>query len=245
MLDTKRELAFPESVVDLLAGRMGEPPGGFPPLRCRERIFARREAGRGASGRDRCRRPTSPPRAPSWKNCSAAIPQSRDPLVSLYPRVCQDYIVHEQIWRHQRAAHAVVSVRPADGEESAVDIEQGKRLIIKFLTIGDPHPDGRRTVFFEFNGQPRRWPSRIGARKRSEPAAQGRPQNPRQVAAPMPGLVVTVAVKIGDTVPRGQKLVSMEAMKMETTLYADRTATSPKCSWPPAAKSKPAICSFA
>ena len=41
------------------------------------------------------------------------------------------------------------------GEEIAVELEPGKTLIIKFLTVGEPHPDGTRTVFFELNGQPR------------------------------------------------------------------------------------------
>jgi pyruvate carboxylase len=80
-------------------------------------------------------------------------------------------------------------------------------------------------VFFELNGQPRQ----VAVQDRAvEGVASQRPkadpQNPLQVAAPMPGVVVTVAVQEGDTVATGQKLVSMEAMKMETTLYADRDA---------------------
>ena len=42
-----------------------------------------------------------------------------------------------------------------NGEEIAVELEPGKTLVIKFLTVGEPHPDGNRTVFFELNGQPR------------------------------------------------------------------------------------------
>ena len=63
------------------------------------------------------------------------------------------------------------------GEEVAVDIEPGKTLIIKFLTVGDPHPDGRRTVFFELNGQPRSVNVRDHvARARGKAARQGRPR---------------------------------------------------------------------
>jgi pyruvate carboxylase len=96
-------------------------------------------------------------------------------------------------------------------------------LIVKFLTVGDPHPDGRRTVFFELNGQPRS----INVRDASlEPEEKLRVKadrdDPKQVGAPMPGLVVTVSVKLGDKVPAGQKLLSLEAMKMETTLYAEQ-----------------------
>ena len=105
----------------------------------------------------------------------------------------------------------------------AVDIEPGKTLIIKFQTVGDPHPDGRRSVFFELNGQPREV---TVLDKSLEPEGIQRPKadpaDPLQVAAPMPGLVVAVAVQAGDPVVRGQKLLTMEAMKMETTLYAEQ-----------------------
>src|SRR5262249_26676881 len=103
------------------------------------------------------------------------------------------------------------------------DIESGKTLIVKFLTVGDPHPDGRRTVFFELNGQSRNvtvQDKSLEAAATHHPKADANDSN--QVGAPMPGSVVTVAVHVGDTVTKGQKLLSMEAMKMETTVYAER-----------------------
>ena len=103
-----------------------------------------------------------------------------------------------------------------------VEIEPGKTLIIKFLTVSDPHPDGERTVFFELNGQPRDVNVLDRSRKPREAARlKADPNDPLQVAAPMPGLVVNVAVQNGDRVTKGQKLLTMEAMKMETTLYAE------------------------
>ncbi len=109
------------------------------------------------------------------------------------------------------------------GEEISVDIEPGKTLIIKFLTVGDPHPDGRRLVFFELNGQPREvvvLDRSLAAEVRTPPKAE--PGNPNQVGAPMPGLVVQRAVAAGEQVAAGQKLFTLEAMKMETTLYAEQ-----------------------
>jgi len=104
-----------------------------------------------------------------------------------------------------------------------VSIEPGKTLVIRLLTVGEPHADGTRTVFFELNGQPR---SVTIADKSLEAKVQRRPKavvgDVREVGAPMPGLIVTVAVRPGDKVSRGQKLLSLEAMKMETTLHADR-----------------------
>jgi pyruvate carboxylase len=111
------------------------------------------------------------------------------------------------------------------GEEIGVDIEEGKTLIIKFLAVGDPHLDGRRLVFFELNGQPREvlvLDKSLAGEVRTRPKAEA--GNPSHVAAPMPGLVVRVNVAEGEVVPPGQKLVTLEAMKMETTVYAERSA---------------------
>jgi pyruvate carboxylase len=108
------------------------------------------------------------------------------------------------------------------GEEISVDIEEGKTLIIKFLTVSEPHEDGTRTVFFELNGQPRDV-SIVDQSLQATAvrAAKADPTNPKQVGAGMPGMVVTVAVKAGDKVTKGQKLFTVEAMKMETTIKSD------------------------
>src|SRR6185437_4321064 len=107
------------------------------------------------------------------------------------------------------------------GDEIAVDIEPGKRLVIKFLTLGEPHPDGRRTVFFELNGQPRE----VTVRDRSLKAVAAErlkadPANPGHVGAPLPGMVTTVAVERNQSVKKGDRLLVIEAMKMQSTLYA-------------------------
>jgi pyruvate carboxylase len=110
------------------------------------------------------------------------------------------------------------------GEEASLDIEPGKTLIIKFLTIGEPQPDGRRAVYFELNGQPREvfvTDKSLGAGA-VKVRAKAEAGNAKHVAAPMPGAVVSVAVAPGEELAAGQKLITLEAMKMETTLYAER-----------------------
>ena len=87
----------------------------------------------------------------------------------------------------------------------------------------EPHADGERTVFFELNGQPREVQvvdRSLAGSVRETPMAD--PADPNQIAAPLPGLVVGVAISAGDAVRKGQKLLSIEAMKMETTIYAER-----------------------
>ena len=112
------------------------------------------------------------------------------------------------------------------GEEILVEIEQGKTLVIRTQAIGETDEDGEVRVFFELNGQPRvakvpepRRRGKVTARRKAEEG------NPTHVAAPMPGVVSTVAVKEGQTVKAGDVLLSIEAMKMETALHAERDGT--------------------
>src|SRR5262249_39537009 len=101
-----------------------------------------------------------------------------------------------------------------------------KTLIIKFLTFGEVREDGRRTVFFELNGQPRevRVVDRSVETKIERPP-KADPDDPSQVAAPMPGKISMVAVKKGQAVKKGARLLTIEAMKMETAVYSPRDAT--------------------
>jgi pyruvate carboxylase len=201
---------------------MGQPPGGWP-AGLQERILRDRKPINGRAGEG------LPPAdfeqaLEKVRSFTGREPTRRDALsYLLYPKVYQDYAEHVR-------AHSDTSVLPTPvfffgqdaGEEFAVDIEEGKTLIIKFLTVSEPHADGTRTVFFELNGQPRD----VSVLDRSlEPSAaravKADPANPKQVGAAMPGMVVTVAVKAGDEVTKGQKLFTVEAMKMESTINSE------------------------
>jgi pyruvate carboxylase len=217
-----RELAFPESVIDLLSGMMGQPPGGWPPG-LQARILKDRRPIGGRAGE------SLPP-----ADLDAALekvrgmihrePNRRDALsYLLYPKVYQEYTAHTNDYSNTSVLPTPVFFYGQEvGEEFAIEIEEGKTLIVKFLTISEPHADGTRTVFFELNGQPRdvsvidRSLQPTGLR-----AVKADPANPKEVGAAMPGMVVTVAVKAGDKVTRGQKLFTVEAMKMETTINSD------------------------
>jgi pyruvate carboxylase len=107
------------------------------------------------------------------------------------------------------------------GEEITVEIEAGKSLIIRFLTASEPRPDGTRTLFFELNGQPRELNVRDRALRvveRSHPKAD--PADAGQVAAPTAGVIGGIAVKANQVVERGVKLLTLEAMKMQSNIYA-------------------------
>ncbi len=222
-LDKNRELAFPESVVELFEGRLGQPPGGFPPA-LQERILKGRKA---KTERPGLNLPPADLEAARLKaeEAKGSPATSLDAMSYLmYPRVFPDLGKHQQ----QFADTSVLPTPlfffgPEPGAENLVEIEPGKTLIVKLLTVGEAHPDGKRTVFFELNGQPREVEvvDRSLASSVVE-APRADPSDPNQVAAPLPGLVVGLAVNVGDAIRKGQKLLSIEAMKMETTLYAEK-----------------------
>jgi pyruvate carboxylase len=223
LFDEHREIAFPESVVEFFEGRLGQPPGGFPTV-----LQARVLKGR-------------PPltERPGANLPPADIDVARDkasallgrPALSrealsflLYPRVFPELAAHERTYSDTSILPTSIFFHgPDPGVENPVEIEPGKTLIVKLLAVGEPHADGKRTVFFELNGQPREvevTDRSLASSVRETPKAD--PADPNQVGAPLPGLVVGVAVSVGDPVRKGQKLLSIEAMKMETTIYADR-----------------------
>lgn len=226
VLSSRRELAFPQSVVDLVSGRMGQAPGGFP-QEVQERIL-RGEAP--VTGRPGAHLP-----AASFEQAKVRIrplldhePTRREAVSHLlYPEVFEEFARHQQ-------AFADTSVLPTPaflyglnpGEEISVDIEPGKRLIICLQTVGEPHEDGRRTVFFELNGQPREVTVTDRALEPETPRRRkADPGNPTHVGASMPGMVVNIAVQPGDSVVKGQKLLMLEAMKMQTIVAAQCDGT--------------------
>jgi pyruvate carboxylase len=107
------------------------------------------------------------------------------------------------------------------GEEITIEIEPGKTLIVKYLTASEPHPDGTRTLYFELNGQPREVNVRDKALRvieRAHPKAD--PADAGQVGAPTAGVISGIAVQANQTVERGVKLMTLEAMKMQSNIYA-------------------------
>jgi pyruvate carboxylase len=76
-------------------------------------------------------------------------------------------------------------------------------------------------VFFELNGQPRETTVFDKSLKvKTVERVKADPGKPGQVGAPIPGAVTNIVVNVGDTVEKGERLLVMEAMKMQTTVYA-------------------------
>ncbi len=218
-----REIAYPASVLDLVGGMMGQPPGGFPAQAKRSILKDNPEV---------LQRPGETLQPIDFVAIGVQLKPKlgreatmRDIVTSaLYPKVFDEYVTHVHSYGDvSLIPTSVFFFGPSIGEEFSVEIEAGKRLIIRFLAIGEARPNGTRTVFFELNGQPREVEivdtsieSKAARRVKADLA------DPTHVAAGMPGMVIGVAVTQGTTVTKGQKLLALEAMKMETVINAER-----------------------
>ena len=220
-LDAHHDVAFPNSVIEMFSGVLGVPPGGWP--KKLQKIILR--DAQPLKGRPAAKLPAVDFAAETESlHHKTGRPVALDDLLSylLYPDV---YLKYEKFVE----AHGDVSVLPTpaffyglkSGEEIAVDIEPGKTLIIKFLTASEPHPDGTRTLFFDLNGQPREVNVRdhsLRVVERAHPKAD--PADPGQIGAPTAGLISSIAVQLNEGVKRGAKLMTLEAMKMQTNICA-------------------------
>jgi pyruvate carboxylase len=141
----------------------------------------------------------------------------------MYPRVFGDYARERQLYGDPGVLPTPVFFYGMEpGQEISVDLERGKTLIVRYVASSEPHEDGTRTVFFELNGQPRsvRVPDKSQVASRPPPR-KVEPGNPHHVGAPMPGVIATVTAKAGAKVTRGDLLLTLEAMKMETAVRAE------------------------
>ena len=222
VLDPEVDIAFPESVVQLFRGDLGHPLGGFPP-ELQKKILGGKPPLAGRRGELLPPADLSAERAAVEAKIGRAVTEFELASHLMYPRVFADYAA-------DRASYGDVSILPTSvffygmqpGQEINIDLERGKTLIVRYVATSDVHEDGTRTVFFELNGQPR--PVRVADRSqvaKRPPRRKVEAGNPKHVGAPMPGTIGTVPVRAGQSMVRGDTLLTLEAMKMETTVRAE------------------------
>ena len=219
-----RDIAFPNSVVSMLRGDLGQSPGGWPGALQKkalkgEAAFTVRPGSMLKSadlGKSRREVEGKLGRKLSEREFASSL---------MYPKVFADFAAAQE-------TYGPASVLPTltyfygmkQEEEIFVDIEKGKTLVIRCLAFGDVDEKGMVTVFFEINGQPRRVkvPDRAHGASNGKARRKAEPGNDGHVGAPMPGVVSTLAVAAGQSVKAGDVLLSIEAMKMETAMHAER-----------------------
>jgi pyruvate carboxylase len=225
-LPEDHDYPVPHSVVDMFEGSLGvpdsdQPEGGWPEKISRVILKGRKP---------RTGRPGEHLEPADLEE--VAIGLTREIGRKPSPDEVLSYLMYPQVFLkfdHTRRTYGDVEVLPTPqffygmkpGEEVPVELEPGKVLIVKFLALSEPRPEGTRTAFFELNGLPREVDVRD--RKLQITAAQKQkadPNQPGQVGAPLPGMVAVVVVKEGHAVKKGDRLAVIEAMKMQTTVYA-------------------------
>ncbi len=212
---------FPASVVDMLAGNLGRPPGGWP-KRLQRIVLGSRRPLRGRPGAGLPPVDLEAEKAALGEKLRQEVTDADLYCHLMYPDVYAEFAR----FRH---AYDDVTMLPTSaffyglrpGEEIAVEIEPGKTLFIKLVHVAEADPDGHRTVLFELNGHPRETlVLDKAAHPKVKPRAQADPADPRQIGAPIPGMISTLAASVGARVARGDRLLTLEAMKMQTSAYA-------------------------
>lgn len=212
---------FPASVLDMLRGGLGQPMGGWP-KEVQKVVLGKEKPLKGRPGAGL--EPLNLKDERKALGAKLKREATDDDLYShlMYPEVFAEYAR----FQHQ---YGDVSVLPSGsffyglkpGEEMSVEIEPGKTLFMRLINVGAVDKDGRRTVTYELNGMTREThvlDKSVKAVAKTRPKAD--PADPYQVGAPIPGIITSVNVSVGNKVAKGAKLFTMEAMKMQTTIYA-------------------------
>lgn len=213
--------AFPESVVDMLSGGLGQPKGGWPKA-VQKVVLGDRKSYRGRPGARAEKIDLEATRIAIGKKLKRSINDDDLFAYLMYPQVFTDLDTYVKQYGHAR-----VLPTPAffyglqSGEEITVEIEPGKTLIVKLIYVSEPNEEGQRTLTFELNGRARECvildrsiKTNVKKRDKADPADR------MQVGAPIPAMVSSVSVTVGQTVKKKEKLCVLEAMKMQTTVYA-------------------------
>jgi len=213
--------SFPESVIDMLSGGLGQPAGGWP-KDVQKVILGDRKAFKGR---------------PGARAAKVDLDKVREEVTGIIRRSCSEdelyeYLMYPEVFKDfVKYVHEYGEATPLPttaffyglkiGEEISVEIEEGKTLIVKLIYVSEPDEEGARVLTFELNGRARECvildksiKSEIKRRVKADSADK------RQIGAPIPAMVSSLTATVGQQVKKGDKLAILEAMKMQTTVYA-------------------------
>ena len=225
--DPVTEVAFPDSVIDMMRGNLGQPPGGFPDMIVQKVL---------KDEKPNLERPGKHLPPVDLEQVRAQVSGELEGLsvddedlngYLMYPKVFLDYMGRHRTYGPVRTLPTkTFFYGMTPGEEISAEIDPGKTLEIRLQAVGETNEDGEVKVFFELNGQPRviRVPNRL-VKSQTVQRPKAETGNPNHVGAPMPGVVASVGAQAGQKVKEGDLLLTIEAMKMETGIHAERDAT--------------------
>ncbi len=229
IIDPKKEISFPESVIEFFKGEIGIPHGGFP-----------KELQKKVLGdiKPLSKRPGEILEATNLEKEKENLEKELEMNINhnhlasylMYPKVFKDFIDHYK----EFSDTSILSTElffygPQQDKEYTIEMDKGKNLILRYLAKSEVNNNGKCSVFFEINGQPRtidienkEFSKNISQRAKADDG------NNDHVGSPLPGQVAKIFVKPGNKVIKGDKLLVIEAMKMETTINAEKSGTIKK-----------------
>ncbi|MEH7334895.1 pyruvate carboxylase [Neobacillus drentensis] len=224
VLQKGQSLDFPDSVIELFEGYLGQPHGGFPEelqkviLKGKKPLEVRPGELLESIDFEQLKKEL-------YQELGRQVTTFEIISYALYPKVFLEYIkTVEQFGEISVLDTPTFLYGMRLGEEIEVEIETGKTLIVKLVSIGQAQADGTRIVYFELNGQSREVVIKDESIKATVLSRlKADPKNELHLSASMPGTVIKVLVEKGERVERGDHLMITEAMKMETTVQAPFT----------------------
>jgi pyruvate carboxylase len=226
IIDPQIDIVFPQSVVEFFKGELGVPYGGFP-TELQKKVIGNQKPING--------RPGSVMPSINLKKEKNILEKKFEQKINpkelashlMYPKVFEDFVnFKEKFGDVSILSTPLFFYGPKVDQEYSLKIDEGKTLIIRYLTKGGAKPDGKRSVFFELNGQPRTIEivdEKFIKSSLIKPKADLK--NPNHVGSPLPGQIAQLFIDEGDRVIKGDKILIIEAMKMETLITADKTGT--------------------
>ena len=229
ILDPKKEISFPLSVVEFFKGEIGTPLGGFP-KGLQEKILG--------SEKPLTKRPGSVLQSVDLESEKTKLETKYEEKITdqqlasylMYPKVFEDFTEHRKVFSDTSILSTeLFFYGPLPDKEYSLPIDKGKNLIVRYLAKGEPNATGTSSVFFELNGQPRtieiinkEFSKNVTIKAKAEDG------NLSQVGSPLPGQVAKIFVSEGEKIIKGDRVLVIEAMKMETTIAAEKSGTIKK-----------------
>jgi pyruvate carboxylase len=226
VVDPEKEVIFPQSVIEFFKGELGTPHGGFP-VKLQKKILGNQKPLKGRPGLVMPSTDLENEKINLEKDIEQPVDNKLLASHLMYPKVFKDFINFRKTFGDTSILSTpLFFYGPKVDQEYSLMIDEGKSLIVRYLTKGETKPDGMCSVFFELNGQPRTIEVLDETFVKSSVAKiKIDPSNSAHIGSPLPGQVAQLFVKNGDKVIKGDKILVIEAMKMETIINAEKTGT--------------------
>ncbi len=229
ILDPNKEISFPLSVVEFFKGEIGIPLGGFP-QELQKKILGNEKPLTKRAGSILPSINLDEEKAKLEKKYEEKISDQHLASYLMYPKVFEDFMNHRQNFSDTSILPTeLFFYGPIPDKEYSLQIDKGKNLIVRYLAKGDPSANGSNSVFFELNGQPRtidiinnEFSKNVFINSKAEEG------NKNHVGSPLPGQVSKIFVSEGEKILKGDRVLVIEAMKMETTISAEKSGTIKK-----------------